>query len=131
MLAGDSYRVVAHHFHVSRDAVARHRRHIAKTAPSSQQIGQIFESGTLVDQLCNLTSEAQRLKEKAEIAGDFRTALSAVRELCRIVELVAKLRGDIDGRSEINVVNFQLDAETVRRIEETFLARHQLREQSQ
>ena len=84
-----------------------------------------------MDQLRNLTSEAQRLKEKAETAGDYRTALAAVRELCRIVELVAKLRGEIDGRSEINVVNFQLDTETIKRIENTFLARHQLREQSQ
>ena len=131
MLAGDSYRTVAQRFCVSRDAVVRHRRHLTAATPNSIHTEQIFESGTLVEQLCRLTSEAQRLKEKAEIAGDFRTALSAVRELCRIVELVAKLRGDIDARSEINVVNFQLDAETVRRIEETFLARHQLREQSQ
>jgi hypothetical protein len=44
------------------------------------------------------------------------------------VELVARLRGEIDGRAEINVMNFQLDAENARRIRETCLARHQLRE---
>ena len=127
VLAGNSYRTVAQRFQVSRDAVVRHRRHLTATTPNSIQIERIFESGTLVEQLHRLTSEAQRLKEKAEMAGDFRTALAAVRELCRIVELVAKLRGEIDGHNEINVVNFQLDAETVKRIEETFLARHRLR----
>ncbi len=84
-----------------------------------------------MEQLRDLTSEAQRLKEKAETEGDFRTALAAVRELCRIVELVAKLRGEIDGCNEINVVNFQLDADTAKRISETFLVRHRANEQLQ
>jgi hypothetical protein len=75
-----------------------------------------------------MTMEAQRLKGKAELAGDYRTALAAVREMCRIVELVAKLRGELDERAEISVVNFHLDAETAKRIGETFLTRHQLRE---
>ena len=128
VLAGDSYRTVAQRFDVSRDAVVRHRRHLAASTPNDLNLEQIFQSGTLVEQLRSLSYEAQRLKEKAETAGDFRTALAAVRELCRIVELVAKLRGEIDGRAEINVMNLQLDAETARRIGETFLARHQLRE---
>jgi len=128
LVSGASYRVVAQRFSVSRDAVVCHRRHIASASPNSFQAEHIFESGTLVEQLRSLTVEAQRLKEKAEYAGDFRTALAAVREQCRIVELVAKLRGEIDGRAEINVVNLQIDADTARRIGETFLARHQLRE---
>ena len=128
VLAGASYRTVARQFAVSRDAVVRHRRHLTASTPNSLPLDQIFQSGTLVEQLRSLTVEAQRLKEKAETAGDFRTALAAVRELCRIVELVAKLRGEIDGRAEINVMNFQMDAETARRIGETFLARRQLRE---
>jgi hypothetical protein len=130
VLAGDSYRTVAQQFSVSRDAVVRHRRHMLLAAPNSFQTEHIFESGTLVEQLRSLTVEAQRLKEKAETAGDFRTALAAVRELCRIVELVAKLRGEIDGRAQINVMNFSMDAETARKISETYLLRHQIREAS-
>jgi hypothetical protein len=92
------------------------------------QIEQIFQSGSLVEQLCGLTSEARHIKEKAEVAGDYRTALAAVRALCRIVELITKLRGELNERPEISVVNFQLDTETAKRIGETLLARHQLRE---
>jgi hypothetical protein len=128
LLAGDSYRTVAQQFSVSRDAVVRHRRHIVTGGANSLQIEKIFESGTLVEQLRDLTKEAQRLKGKAELSGDYRTALAAVRELARIVELVAKLSGELNERPEINVVNFQLDAETAKKIGDTFLARHQLRE---
>jgi hypothetical protein len=88
----------------------------------------IFESGTLVEQLRALTIKAKYLKGKSELAGDHRTALLAVRELRRIVELVAKLRGELDERAEIDVVNFQLDAETAKKIGNTFLARHKVRE---
>ncbi|MGB2626129.1 MAG: hypothetical protein WAK20_05035 [Candidatus Acidiferrum sp.] len=128
LVSGTSYRVVAQQFSISRDAVVRHRRHMVSSSPNSLQIEHIFEACTLVEQLRSLTVEAQRLKQKAETAGDFRTALAAVRELCRIVELVAKLRGEIDRRAEINVMNLQIDAETARRIGETFLARHQMPE---
>lgn len=128
ILAGDSYRTVAQRFHVSRDAVVRHRRHLTLSTPNSAELQAILRSGSLVDRLRSLTSEAQRLKEKAEIAGDIRTALAAVRELCRIVELIAKVQGQINDRPEINVVNFQFDPETARRIGEIFLARHQLQE---
>ena len=50
-------------------------------------------------QLRELTSEAQRLKVIAEQAGDYRAALAPVRELCRIVELMAKLSGELDSIS--------------------------------
>ena len=71
-----------------------------------------------------MTSEAKRLKAMAEEAGDYRAALAAVRELCRIVELIAKLTGELDSHSETKI-NVTLDAETAQRISKTFLARHQ------
>ena len=130
VLAGDSYRTVAQRFGISRDAVVRHRKHLTPATPNSLKVEQIFPSSTLVEQLQAFTADAQRLKEKAESEGDLRTALAAVKELCRIVELVARLRGEIDGRAQINVLNFQLDAETARRMNEMFLKRHLAREVS-
>ncbi len=75
-------------------------------------------------QLHQLTLEAKRLKAKAEREGDLRTALAAVRELCRIVELVARLRGELGERVETKILNVNLDPETAKRIADTFLARH-------
>jgi transposase len=124
VLAGDSYRTVAQRFRVSRDAVVRHRKHLTVAVAKPLGSEQLTQSESLLAQLEELKSEAQRLKQKAERAGDYRAALAAVRELCRMIELVAKLYGQIDGRAETRILNVNLDAETVNRITQTFLARH-------
>jgi hypothetical protein len=126
LLRGDSYRTVAQRFAVSRDAVVRHRRHLPATLAHAREAKEVVHGDSLVQQLRELTAEAQRLKGKAEEAGDYRTALAAVRELCRIVELVARLSGELNERPETKILNLTLDAETARRISETFLARHQV-----
>jgi hypothetical protein len=124
IVAGNSYRTVAQQFTVPRDAVVRHRRHLSVALAKPLSSEQIFPQEALLGQLEELKSEAQRLKQKAEQEGDYRTALAAVRELCRIVELVAKLCGQIDSRTETKILNVNFDPETVNRITKTFLARH-------
>jgi hypothetical protein len=130
MLSGVSYRVVAQRCAVSRDAVVRHRRHLPAALERAQELKEVVHGDSLLAQLRELTSEAQRLKAIAEEAGDYRAALAAVRELCRIVELMAKLSGELDSHSETKILNVTLDAESARRISETFLARHQPRLES-
>jgi hypothetical protein len=125
MISGGSYRVVAQRFAVSRDAVVRHRRHLPAVLTRAQEVKEAANGDSLLAQLRDLTSEAKRLKAMAEEAGDYRAALAAVRELCRIVELVAKLSGALDSHSETKILNVTLDPETALRISKTFLARHQ------
>src|SRR5260370_25451064 len=79
LVSGDSYRAVAQRFRVSRDAVARHRRHLALTVANPLCSEQINQSESLLAQLEELKTEAQRLKQKTERAGDYRAALAAVR----------------------------------------------------
>jgi hypothetical protein len=50
-----------------------------------------------------LESEADRLKAVAEESGDIRTALLAVRELARLVELIAKLYGELNEAPQTNI----------------------------
>ena len=57
----------------------------------------------LLAQLKGLAAEAHRIKDKAEDAGDYRTALAGIRELVRIVEVLAELRGELD-RRPVNIV---------------------------
>ena len=61
---------------------------------------------SLMDKITQLEQEARRLGKKAEDAGDLRAAMAAVRELVRIVELLAKIKGDIKdpGGTTVNVV---------------------------
>ena len=124
IVSGNSYRTVAQQFAVSRDAVVRHRRHLSVALAKPLNSEQMTPPESLLAHLEELKSEAQRLKQKAEGDGDYRTALAAVRELCRIVELVAKLCGQIDSRAETKILNVNFDQDTVNRITKTFLARH-------
>jgi len=88
---------------------------------SGQQINRTADS---LGQLEDLTHEADRMKQQAEADGDFRTALAAISLMCRIVELAAKLRGELDETSRMNVLSVHLDADTAKRIAETYLSRH-------
>ncbi len=124
LVAGAPYRSVAQRAAVSPDAVFRHSRHLSGTLTASRKAAEVARADSLVEQLQELRSDAQRLKEKAEDAGDYRTALAAIRELCRIVEVKAELTGELDKRPQTNVVNLHLDVDTARRMAETYLARH-------
>jgi hypothetical protein len=81
-----------------------------------------------LQQLQALTEEAKLIGGRAESAGDYRVALGCIHELCRIVELMAKLQGDLDDRSQINILNVGVDLETAKRMAETFLSRHKVEE---
>ena len=52
-----------------------------------------------MEHLNHLTSEADRLKQKAEQAKDYRTALAGVREMSRLLELVMRLAVEVQERA--------------------------------
>ena len=89
--------------------------------PSGQRSN--CDTVSLLGQLEDLVREVQLMKEEAQFAGDRRTALACMREFCRIVELIARLRGDLDERNQTNIVQVNVDAETAIRIAETYLKR--------
>ena len=81
--------------------------------------------------LQDLARDAHRIKQKAEAVGDDRTALAAIGELRRIVELSAKLTGQLEEKSHMNIVHVELNPETAERIAATYLARHRTVEASE
>jgi hypothetical protein len=81
-------------------------------------------TGSWLEELEELTQQARLIMEQAKAAGDQRTALASIRVRCCIVELRAKLRGDLDESSTTNILNLNLNSETARRIAETYLERH-------
>ncbi len=64
------------------------------------------------------------MTEQAKTEGDRHTALASIRVRCCIIELAAKLTGDLEERSSTNIVNVNLDSEAAQRIAEVYLARH-------
>lgn len=77
-----------------------------------------------VRELEELSQEARTMTDQAKNAGDLRTALASIRVRCFILELAAKLRGDLDERNPTNIVNVTLDSDAAQRIAETYLKRH-------
>ena len=59
--------------------------------------------GSLQREWLAYASDAKRIAGAAEGANDLRTALAGVRELTRIVELLAKLRGELREGTTVNV----------------------------
>jgi hypothetical protein len=61
-------------------------------------------AGDLLAKVAVIEAEAQRLAKKAEDAGDLRTAMSGIREMARLIELLARLRGELSDAPTINLV---------------------------
>jgi len=98
LIGTEPYRSVAKRFNVSPGAVFRHQKtHLPATLLKAKDAADMVAGDTLMGQVEDLKSMARRLGKKAEDAGDLRGALAAVRELVRIVDLVAKLTGQIGG----------------------------------
>jgi hypothetical protein len=91
LLDGAALRNIAKRFSLSSASLFRHNKHIAKTLSNARQEADILRADGLMEHLNHLTAEAARLKQKAEQAKDYRTALAGVREMSRLLELVMRL----------------------------------------
>ena len=127
LLRGESNRAVAQRFTVARGAVARHLTHVSTALTQARKLKDIEGGKSILLQLRELFLQADQVKARADRTGDYRTALAALREKTRLVELEARLTGELNEKPETKIVNLNLDAETARRLTETFLARHKER----
>lgn len=104
IVAGEPYRGVARRAAVSPDAVERHAaRHLPAVLTKAEDAREAARAGSLLDTIRDLAADAHRIKAKAEEAEDLRTALDAIGKLTKIVELLAKLRGELESGTVVNV----------------------------
>lgn len=104
LIGGHSFRKISRRFEIDKSSLFRHKRnHLPVTLVRAEEAKEIARSGNLWEQIEELRLKAERIAKKAEEHGDFRAALLAVRELTRIIELLAKLQGELREQS-INVV---------------------------
>jgi hypothetical protein len=111
---------------MDRSALERRIRALeTKSTPlkgTSSGAGQPITDDT-VTLLEDLAREIRLIGEEALVAGDNRLFLACGREFCRVVELIARLRGKIEDKATTNVLHVHLDAETAERVARTYLAR--------
>jgi hypothetical protein len=53
---------------------------------------------------CRLQRHANSILSKAEMSGDLRTALAAIRELRGTIELLARVTGELQETTQVNVL---------------------------
>lgn len=91
-----TYALLSKEYSLSHTALARHKRlHVSdkllKAAEANKELSITLDSEGLARELLALKDRADSLGKQAEASSDIRTALLAVRELTRLVELQARL----------------------------------------
>jgi len=104
-LVGDSSNLsISSLFGVSESAVRRHKaNHLPAKLVMAQTAEEIAQADDLLSQVRDLQGRALAILDKAEDAGELRTALSAIREARGNLELLAKLLGELDERPVVNL----------------------------
>jgi len=104
-LVGDaSNRSVASLYDVSEAAVRRHKaNHLPAKLVLATAAAEVAQADNLLEQVRALQGRAYGILDKAEGAGDLRTALGAIREARGNLELLAKLLGELDERPVLNL----------------------------
>lgn len=120
-------RDIARQHGVTKDALSRHRSHITEALAKATEAGEVAKADDLLARIRELEAQAKGIQAKAEKAGDLKTALAAVREQTRIIELLARLAGELESRTHVDVsVTVEHDPAELRHLAE--LARQELAE---
>jgi hypothetical protein len=102
---GSSNLSVSSLFDVSEAAVRRHKsNHLPAKLVLAHEAGEVATADNLLVKVQDLQCRTLTILDKAEDAGDLRTALGAIREARGNVELLAKLLGELDERPQVNVI---------------------------
>lgn len=102
-----TYRELEAQYGVSRSALSRHvtKGHIAAQVAKAHEAKQVSEACSLLEQVQELQSTANRILKDAESKKDLRGACQAIREVRSILELLAKMTGELQGEGvTVNIV---------------------------
>jgi len=104
LVTGAPYRSVAKQFGLSESAVYRHKtEHLPAHLLKAREVEEAARADDLLDQVRHLQAHALDILERAEKAGDLRTALAAISQARGNLELLGKLAGELDERPVFNL----------------------------
>jgi hypothetical protein len=104
LVSGAPYRNVAKRFALSESSVYRHKtEHLLAHLLKAREVEEVAQADDLLEQVRHLQTHALEILERAEKAGDLRTALTAISQARGNLELLGKLAGELDERSVVNL----------------------------
>lgn len=99
---GTPVRLVAERFGLAKSSVQRHKERMARVmagAPTAGETG----ADELLAKVRRLQGEAEAILEKSRRAGDDKTALAAIKEARSGLELLAKMVGELQTGTSVNI----------------------------
>lgn len=104
LVRGDGYRTISRTFSVSEHALKRHaKNHLPKTLAKAKSAKEIANADNLLEKIKNLQEKTLNILRKAEEKGDLKVCLNAIREARENIELLAKLQGELQEGTIINI----------------------------
>lgn len=104
LVTGAPYRSVAKRFGLSESAVYRHKaEHLPAHLLKAKEAQEVARADDLLDQVRHLQAHALDILERAENAGDLRTALAAISQARGNLELLGKLAGELTESPSVNI----------------------------
>lgn len=105
LLSSVTLRSIAQRFDVSEYALIRHREnHLGELVDQAAETLTEELVMNVWEEINRLKEEAARLQAEAEEQRDLKTALQALAEYRRVVELVCRLEGQVDQGARVNVL---------------------------
>ena len=104
LVNGTPYRSVAKRVGLSESAVYRHKtEHLPAHLLKAREVEEVAQADGLLEQVRHLQGHTLAILERAEKAGDLRTALAAISQARGNLELLGKLAGELDERPVVNL----------------------------
>jgi len=101
LVTGETFRNIAKRYGVGSTALFRHSKsHLPALLTKASAAVEVAHADDLLAKVQALEAKASDIGQQAERGGDLRCALVAVRELTRIVELLARLTGQLDPEAQ-------------------------------
>ena len=99
LASGTPFRNLSERFpELSLDGLHRHREHLAPELAHAVALDRATQAGTVLDQLADLVTTAQRLLARAEQAGRDSVALAAIREVRATLLSLGAVAAAVDQR---------------------------------
>lgn len=98
-------RRIAAQYGVSEQSVRRHRAdHLPGHVARAKEAERVADADDLLGHLRALRLRTMNLLDRAEAAGDYRTALQGIREARSCVALLLEVEGELDRRNVVNIL---------------------------
>jgi len=104
LLSGKSFRTISNQFGLTESSLKRHKKnHLSEKLIKATEAKETLTANNLFSQLKNLHSEALNILEEAKGRGNLQIALNAIGRVKELLELQAKLLGELQEGNVINI----------------------------